>query len=346
VWFRKLPSMAGKGERPETPREPGWYPDPWSATGEGERYFDGKRWGSTERPRGRLSGPEPRAVTRLPSSGRRRLRGLHLRLPHARPVIALLVLVAIAVAIVKLRPDSGTGSAASPREQAAAAGAAPPASREEASRPLGTPAPAPPGEGGYEFLQHQPGKAAAPVAFDPCRPVHYVINRTGEPSDGEALVAEAIARLHDATGLDFVADGPTTETPDKQRPPYQPDRYDRSRWAPVLIAWADQQSFPSLAGYIAGVGSPQAMLTDSRTLAYVTGQVVLDREQLDPATLPDRGAARAIIMHELGHLVGLDHTADQSEIMYSEAQFNVQEYGAGDRRGLALLGTQACYPQL
>src|SRR3954452_13010515 len=36
---------------PGTPDQPGWYPDPWSATGSGERYFDGKRWGGTDRGR-------------------------------------------------------------------------------------------------------------------------------------------------------------------------------------------------------------------------------------------------------------------------------------------------------
>ena len=44
--------MAERGQ-PEKPSGPGWYPDPWSADGKGERYFDGKHWGSTERPRGR-----------------------------------------------------------------------------------------------------------------------------------------------------------------------------------------------------------------------------------------------------------------------------------------------------
>src|SRR5580765_7164355 len=46
-------SDVGRGTRPESPPAPGWYPDPWSATGTGERYFDGKRWGTTERPMGR-----------------------------------------------------------------------------------------------------------------------------------------------------------------------------------------------------------------------------------------------------------------------------------------------------
>jgi len=74
--------------------------------------------------------------------------------------------------------------------------------------------------------------------------------------------------------------------------------------------------------------------------------VVLDRQQVDPAVLPDRAEVRAILMHELGHLVGLDHTSDATQLMFSEAQFNVQDYRDGDRRGLALLGAQRCYPEL
>ena len=50
------------------------------------------------------------------------------------------------------------------------------------------------------------------------------------------------------------------------------------------------------------------------------------------------------MLHEFGHLVGLDHTADKHEIMFSEADFNVRDYGIGDLRGLALLGTQPCDP--
>jgi hypothetical protein len=43
-------------ERAPRPDTPGWYPDPWSATGAGERYWDGTRWLTTERPIERAHG--------------------------------------------------------------------------------------------------------------------------------------------------------------------------------------------------------------------------------------------------------------------------------------------------
>ena len=101
-----------------------------------------------------------------------------------------------------------------------------------------------------------------------------------------------------------------------------------------------------MAGYVAGVGSPVTATTDSGDYAYVSGQVVLDRQQLDPGGARRPVEAKAVLLHELGHLVGLDHTADETQLMYSEAQFNVQDYRDGDRRGLAALGTQQCYPEL
>ena len=145
-------------------------------------------------------------------------------------------------------------------------------------------------------------------------------------------------------GTSSSSTSPTTEVPDKGREPFQPGRYDRRRWAPVLIAWADETSYPQLAGYIAGVGWPQPTYASSGKLVDVTGEVVLDGQQMATAQLPDRGEAQAIVLHELGHLAGLDHTSDKSQIMYSENQFNVRSYADGDLRGLAALGSQSCFP--
>ncbi len=328
-------------ERIEKPDAPGWYADPWSATGEGERYFDGKRWGTSAKPLARH--------TKVPvESGPlvHRARGRFRR--NALPIGIFVVLVAVAVVVPRLRSSHSSKVVTGPvvvARTTATTVPTHPAVTPEAAHPLGTPAAVPAGPGKFETIQDQPGDPTKPVAWDPCRPVHYVINPAGAPADGTLLIQSAIVRLHVATGLQLVYDGASTEKPSKQRPAYLPARYDPTRWAPVLIAWSDENAFPDLAGYVAGLTeSATVYAPDATRLLYVSGQIVFDDHDLATPLAPDRGVVRAIMLHELGHLVGLDHTSDRTQIMFSESEFNVRDYGAGDRRGLAELGTQACFP--
>ena len=328
-------SDVGRGTQPESPPAPGWYPDPWSATGTGERYFDGKRWGTTERPLGRESAPiEP--VRTSP---------LRARKGRGRTVVSIaIVLALVAVVWFLQRPDGGSDRASAPTGGGSQAANQPPAGTGESKHRLVPAVVAPAGTGDFQLMLHQPGDASKPVAFDPCRPIHYVVNLDGAPSDGLPIVQDAIATVASRTGLKFVYDGPTTEAPNKQREAYQPNTYDRKRWAPVLIAWSDEQASPDLAGYIVGVGGGQPVYPTKGPAVYVTGQVVLDRVELSESAVPDRGEVRAVVLHELGHLVGLDHVADRTQVMFSEAEFAVRDYGAGDLRGLALVGAGACVP--
>jgi hypothetical protein len=318
------------------PAKPGWYPDPWSADGKGERYFDGKKWGTSERP---ISREATVTHIRPRTAARRRVR------PYA-PVLIFIAAVLAVWGIGRLRQGGGHGTTIvttpPPTEHVSPR---PPAGVGEAAAPLGRPAPLPAATGSYSVIRHQPDEPTVPVAFDPCRPIHYVVNSAGAPPDGAALIRSAIARAQTATGLHFVADGTTTEAPSTDRAAYEPARYP-GRWAPVLIAWSNGRAFAPLDGTVDGVGQAVAAEADPNTWAYASGQVVLDQNKLAPAQLGDRTVARAVILHELGHLVGLDHTTDPRQLMYSESQFGVTDYGAGDLRGLAVLGTQACYPNL
>jgi hypothetical protein len=49
-----------------------------------------------------------------------------------------------------------------------------------------------------------------------------------------------------------------------------------------------------------------------------------------------------VVLHELGHLVGLDHVRDRGELMFPTAN-DVVGYGPGDLQGLAALGRGACF---
>jgi hypothetical protein len=214
----------------------------------------------------------------------------------------------------------------------------------KAAAPLGTPAPSPDGEGGFRFLGRQNDGSGQPVAFDPCREIHYVVRPDHAPGDGIKILRAAIAEVSRATGLVLVDDGTTGESPSQDRPRKDSSRYGAG-YSPVLIVWSDASESPRLAGSVAGFAGPDAITGGvPGSLRYVTGQVVLDaadfRRALDER---DGGtAARGIVLHELGHLVGLNHVANRHQLMFKRSDGG-GAYADGDLRGLNALGRGDCF---
>ena len=201
---------------------------------------------------------------------------------------------------------------------------------------LGTPPSAPDGTGGYAFSAHQPGRPEDPVAYSPCEPVRVVLNDAGAPAGAAGMVEEALEEVSALTGLKLVLEGSSDDVPtsDGSRP----------LDAPALIAWTDPEQVPALEGRVAGLGGSTAVAVPMRNRVWLrTGQVALDAPDLSAILERPEGAvqAYAIILHELGHLVGLDHTEDSSQLMHSE-NVGVDSFQAGDRRGLARLGEARC----
>lgn len=239
----------------------------------------------------------------------------------------------------------------------------PPLDPTVSDQPLGRPGAYPEGGGPHSFVVFQED-GVTPVGYDPCRPVRYRVRGAG-PAAGAEVVREAVSMVAAATGLRFVDEGVTDEAPSGDRAAYQPERYGE-RWAPVLIAWSDESESPDLGEVIegqqgadvAGYASSQPVglsTTDLATgeteetgLVFVTGTVVLD--QPDLAAILERAdgyaQARAIVAHELAHLVGLGHVDDESQLMFPRTTPSRTLFGAGDLQGLSRLGSLACFPEI
>jgi hypothetical protein len=192
---------------------------------------------------------------------------------------------------------------------------------------------APAGHGGYTF--------EASARFDPCRPIRYVISG-GEPFTGaNAMLTQALAEAGAASGLRFDFAGTSTEPASESRPAYQPSRYGK-RWAPVLVAWTDSGHIAELAGNVIGLGGAVAA-TVHGSPRLVTGILYFDAPELSLIALRPTGyaAMRTVMLHEIGHLLGLGHVQDPAAVMYPSdgAQGG---YTAGDLRGLAYAGSAPC----
>lgn len=190
----------------------------------------------------------------------------------------------------------------------------------------------PGGEGSYEFFETRQG-SDKPVTWSPCEPIRYVINSAQAPDDWANLVKDSAAAVSEASGLSLSYQGTTTDRNFSNRDP-GPNQ--------VLIGWATAEEVPRLEGNVAGLGGPVKRTINGRS-KYVAGTIVLDADAFDSLESAPAGRRQqqAIVMHEFGHLLGLDHVDDSSELMYAE-NVGRSDFGPGDLRGLALLGSGSC----
>jgi len=185
-----------------------------------------------------------------------------------------------------------------------------------------------------------------PLRWDACAPIRFVANLGGATEGAERDIRRALDMLSDASGLTLTLEGLTDERPHAQRPLVEPDGQDW-RWRPVLIAWAQPDAYGlGLTAADRGLALPVAVRDGDRE-TYVTGQVVLNADRPDlVAGFEDRSTAiGATLVHEIAHVLGLDHVDDPDQLLSVDPGSGPVMLGSGDVAGLERLGPDSgCTP--
>jgi hypothetical protein len=197
---------------------------------------------------------------------------------------------------------------------------------------------------GFQFLDRT--DEGVPTRWNPCQPIRYVVNASLAPQGSIADVHEAVRRISAATGIVFEYEGPTDEEATIYREIFQPERYG-DRWAPVLIAWADPDDsdipFERDDHVAAGVAVPRIPSPRFEDV-YVSGWLALNADDPNLPGFDHAGQQGPVILHELGHLMGLGHVETVGELMHPSGG-GVVDFGEGDLEGLKQLGaSEGCLP--
>ena len=170
--------------------------------------------------------------------------------------------------------------------------------------------------------------------WNSCAPITYAINPARMIKRGRADVRYALREISAATGLRFVSVGTTTYLPAPNGAPANPDGVD------IVVGWATAKMFPPLRGNTVGVGGSASSGGQRHD-----GAVVLESDHEWGRTVSKtRDLWREVMLHEIGHVIGLDHVRDQRMVMYpstggpDRAQLT---YNKGDLSGLTTLGAEA-----
>jgi hypothetical protein len=180
---------------------------------------------------------------------------------------------------------------------------------------------------------------ATPVAFprndarwNPCAPITYQVNRTSMPTGGLLMVKQQLGKISEATGLRFTYTGKTNFVAMKGR--------SGAKFSPssdLTVSWASSKTVPALRKN-PGVGGAKQVTGPTGQGEIVKAYVVMDaKARLSKNQAANKTALEKVLLHQLGHAVGLADTKVRTQVMNEKSRVQPR-FGAGDLAGLATVG--------
>lgn len=175
------------------------------------------------------------------------------------------------------------------------------------------------------------------IRWDSCQKIRWTFNPSKAPKNGLKQVKQGVQRIQQATGLRFRYVGKTDQKPH----PYGRDL----DGAEVIIGWRTAQDYPAFDGKTVGVGGNSYLhrfreADGTEVNKAISGGVVLNASMKSQLK---NGFGKGftwgeVIVHELGHVLGLAHPEADRQIMYYSVIPRNANWGAGDLAGLRKVG--------
>ncbi len=218
--------------------------------------------------------------------------------------------------------------------------------------PVPVPGPSgPPDVGGY-IIKWASGPGASvpfdqadpqytPFHWNPCKPIRYVINMNGYDQSYRAVITEDIGRVATATGFQFNYVGDSTIIPVEADPWGYPTNDFFHGTAPydIIISLANETITDLVPYSLAGLTWPNWVHYPDKDGRFFVASITLDMGDLFGRPTWAGDGFGPVLLHELGHAMGLDHVSDPTQVMHDGSlPTSPNTYGPGDLRGLWLSG--------